>query len=79
MDSPKTFVTIEEIEIGSVWHASDGSGHKVTVVLTHTIEDMKDSLVSENNWVTYSWEENGKIKTHKKSLFSFQVRYYLPK
>ena len=76
---PKEFLTIEEIPVGSVWTACDGSGHTVTVISTQTDHDFKDSLVSEQNWVKYNWIENGETKTHEKSLFSFQVRYDMVK
>lgn len=76
---PKEFLTIAEIPVASEWYACDGSGHKVTVIATCSHEDVLDSLVSEKNWIQYTCNENGETKTYEKSLFSFQVRYYLPK
>jgi hypothetical protein len=75
---PKEFLTIDQIPIASEWHAADGSGHKVTIISKYWEEERPDVPFSEKETVRYSWQENGNTKTHEKSLFSFQVRYYLP-
>lgn len=64
----KTWLNENDILENQTWHSSDGSGHKVTVLRT------------ENGWVHYSWieRENGELRNHKKTVFAFQVRYYLP-
>ena len=67
----RNWLTESEIKAGQVWHSCDGAGHKVTIVKC------------ENNSVFYSWIEKGEYKkgelrTHDKSVFSFQVRYFLP-
>ena len=64
----KTWLNEEEIKEGQIWSSCDGSSHKVTIVKVN------------NGWVHYSWIErgNGELKNHKKTVFAFQVRYYLP-
>ena len=63
----RTWLTEEcEFKEGQVWHSCDGSSHKVTIVK------------ASGGWVEYSWLEKGEVKKHKKRLFAFQVRYYLP-
>lgn len=67
----KTWLNENDIRENQTWHASDGSGHTVTI------------LRAENGWVHYSWIERGsykrgELRTHKKTVFAFQVRYYLP-
>jgi hypothetical protein len=64
-DEYKKWLTEDEIKPGQVWKACDGSGHKVQVI------------ACENNSVEYFWKENNRTKKHSKSVFSFQVRYYL--
>jgi hypothetical protein len=65
----RTFLTIGQIPLDTVWYACDGSGHKVKVTYTDT---------EKPGWVGYEWSEKGKIVTHEKSTFAFQCRYYLP-
>jgi hypothetical protein len=67
----RNWLTESDIKSGQVWHSCDGAGHKVTIVNC------------ENNSVEYSWIEQGEYKkgelrTHKKTVFAFQVRYFLP-
>lgn len=67
----KTWLKENQIQENQTWHASDGSNHKVTV------------LSAQGGWVHYSWIErgsykHGEVRTHKKTVFAFQVRYYLP-
>jgi hypothetical protein len=64
------FTRAEDIEIGSIWYAADGSGHSVKVVAKEIGEPQ--------SWIKYSWKEDGKIKEHEKDTWSFQCRYYLP-
>jgi tagatose-1,6-bisphosphate aldolase non-catalytic subunit AgaZ/GatZ len=59
----------ENIPLGR-WYAKDGSNHSVVVTAV--------DLASPAGWVTYEWEENGKKRTHEKSSFGFQCRYYSP-
>jgi hypothetical protein len=59
-----------EIKAGQVWTSCSGNS-------TVTVESC------ENNQVEYSWIEKGEYKKgelrkHKKTVFSFQVRYFLP-
>ena len=63
----------EELKIGSRWISSSGY-----IVSLDKIE-VRDVSSSSSPWyiVHYSWEENDKIITHDKDLFSFQSRYYL--
>jgi hypothetical protein len=65
----KEFFKIEQVPLGTMWHSCDGSGHKVRVVY----KDIKTP-----GWIGYEWEERGEIRTHEKSTFAFQCRYYLP-
>ena len=65
----KEFLKIEQIPLGTTWYSCDGSGHKVRAVY-------KD--IKKPGWVGYEWEEKGEIRTHEKSTFAFQCRYYLP-
>jgi hypothetical protein len=62
----KTWLKEHQIQEGQVWHSCDGSNHKVTIVK------------ASDNWVEYSWQEKGQLRKHKKTVFAFQVRYYLP-
>ena len=55
-----------DIKEGQVWSSCDGSSHKVTIV--NAID----------NQVEYSWIEKGELRKHKKTVFAFQVRYFLP-
>jgi hypothetical protein len=64
-DEYKKWLTEDEIKPGQVWSSCDGAGIKVTIV------DCKNDIVK------YSWIEKGKTKEHEKSVFNFQVRYYL--
>ena len=61
----KIWLKEHEIKPGQIWSSCDGSGHKVTIICC------------ENNHVHYSWVEKGELRKHKKSVFAFQVRYYL--
>ena len=54
-----------KIKNGQKWAAASGSGNTVLVV------GVRD------DWVCYSWKENGKIEYHEKDVFSFQCRYCL--
>jgi hypothetical protein len=54
---------VEDIVIGSKWVGVGG--------FYVTIESIKD------DWVTYSWQENGTPVLHRKDYFSFQCRYCL--
>jgi hypothetical protein len=63
------FLTIEQIPLDTVWYACDGSRHKVRTVY----KDLK-----KPGWVGYEWQEKGATKSHEKSTFTFQCRYYLP-
>lgn len=62
----RTWLTVNDIKEGQIWHSCDGSSHKVTIV--NAID----------NWVEYSWIEKGETRKHKKTVFAFQVRYFLP-
>jgi len=53
----------DELKPGQNWLGS--SNHMVTI----------DSITDD--WVTYSWYEDGVLKTHEKDAFSFQCRYCL--
>ena len=64
-DEYRKWLKEDEIKPGQVWESCDGSGHKVQVI------------GCENGLVKYCWEEKGELKKHSKSVFSFQVRYYL--
>ena len=55
----------DEIKPGQVWSSCDGAGIKVTVV------------ECKNNLVKYTWKERGETREHEKTVFNFQVRYYL--
>jgi hypothetical protein len=66
---PKEFLKVSQIPLDTVWYSCDGSRHKVRVIYTDS---------EKPGWVGYQWEEKGEIKTHEKSTFSFQCRYYLP-
>ena len=50
---------------GQLWCSADGSDREVQVV------EVKD------DWVKYTWEENGEQRVHEKSCFAFQCRYCL--
>jgi hypothetical protein len=65
----RTFLKLEQIPLGAIWYSCDGAGHKVRTVY-------KD--INAPGWIGYEWEEKGEIKTHEKSTFAFQCRYYLP-
>ena len=67
MNNPKVWYTFEEIEIGSLWFAADGSGHFVVVY-----DKQRDDIF-------YKWVEAEQEKRHDKSTWSFQVRYCLAK
>ena len=64
-DEYKKWLKEDEIKPGQVWKACDGSGHQVTVIKC------------EKDTVEYCWKEKDELKKHSKSVFSFQVRYYL--
>jgi len=55
----------EEIKEGQIWASCDGSSHKVTIV------------GCQDNLVEYSWVEKGDLRQHQKTVFAFQVRYFL--
>jgi hypothetical protein len=61
----RTWYTEDQIKEGQIWSSCDGSSHKVTIV------SCKD------NFVEYSWMEKGQLRKHKKTVFAFQVRYFL--
>jgi hypothetical protein len=65
----REFLNVKEIPLDTVWYSCDGSRHKVRVVYIDA---------EKPGWVGYQWEEKGEIKTHEKSAFAFQCRYYLP-
>lgn len=50
---------------GQVWASADGSNRTVT------ISGVRD------DWVGYTWKENGQPKYHEKTVFAFQCRYCL--
>lgn len=60
-----------EIKEGQVWSSCDGSNHKVTIV------NSKDNEV-EYSWIEKGEYKKGELRKHKKTVFSFQVRYFLP-
>jgi hypothetical protein len=64
-DEYKKWLKEDEIKPGQVWTSCDGAGIEVVVIS------------SKNDMVEYAWIENDKAKKHSKSVFSFQVRYYL--
>lgn len=55
----------KEVRPGQTWAPADGSNRTVTV----------DN--ADDEWVDYSWTEDGVTKTHMKLNFSFQCRYCL--
>ena len=67
----KTWLKDNQIKENQVWSSCDGSSHTVTIIKV------------ENGLVHYSWIErgsykNGELRTHAKTVFAFQVRYYIP-
>lgn len=55
----------ERVQPGQTWAAASGGNHTVTV----------DAV--DDEWIDYSWIENGTRKTHTKLNFAFQCRYCL--
>lgn len=56
---------------GEKWYASDGSKHQVEIISIRRWG--KDKWDAD---VTYSWFENGELKTTDKDCWNFQVRYH---
>lgn len=54
---------VSEIKEFQIWEGV--GGHKVTI----------DKV--SNQWIDYSWTENGEKKAHRKEPFAFQCRYCL--
>lgn len=60
-----------DFKVGSVWISSGGG--RVTVI-SSTFTGGNSSFAS--NWqVEYAWQEQGKVTTHIKDGWNFQVRY----
>ena len=53
------------IQHGQTWAPASGSNHTVRIIAVR------------DDWVCYSWQENGRTQYHEKDVFSFQCRYCL--
>lgn len=56
---------------GEIWHACDGSGHKVEIIGVRRYGNDKWDIS-----VYYKWTERGEERVHDKDAWNFQVRYY---
>ena len=58
-------IPYDQVKHGQVWASADGSNRTVT------ISGVRD------DWVGYTWRENGRVIYHEKLNFAFQCRYCL--